>query len=98
MIMRIKDILLMEEMMSVVVMEKCLKLLEILLLKWEGRLEICEGGCVEGVVKKLLKVLMMVMEYVVMILWCLCYVFKEDKMVEEMVERSNGVMKLLVVI
>ncbi|CAN7000582.1 hypothetical protein IGI04_020148 [Brassica rapa subsp. trilocularis] len=95
---RIKDILLTEETTSVAVTEKCLKLLEILSSKREGRSEICEGGCVEGVVKKLLKVSTTATEHAVTILWCLCHVFKEDKTVEETVERSNGVTKLLVVI
>ncbi|CAN7106579.1 unnamed protein product [Brassica rapa subsp. narinosa] len=95
---KIKDILLTEETISVAVTEKSLKLLEILSSKREGRSEICEGGCVEGVVKKLLKVSTTATEHAVTILWCLCHVFKEDKTVEETVERSNGVTKLLVVI
>ncbi|CAF1932992.1 hypothetical protein Bca4012_073739 [Brassica carinata] len=95
---KIKDILMTEETISVAVTEKSLKLLEILSSKREGRSEICGGGCVEGVVKKLLKVSTTATEHAVTILWCLCHVFKEDKTVEETVERSNGVTKLLVVI
>ncbi|RID63309.1 hypothetical protein BRARA_E02326 [Brassica rapa] len=97
---RIKDILLTEETISVAVTEKSLKLLEVLSSKREGRSEICggNGDCVEGVVKKLLKVSTTATEHAVTILWCLCHVFKEDKTVEETVERSNGVTKLLVVI
>ncbi|KAF8085011.1 hypothetical protein N665_0685s0003 [Sinapis alba] len=95
---KIEDILLTEETTSVAVTEKSLKLLEILSSKREGRSEICEGGCVEGVVKKLLKVSTTATEHAVTILWCLCHVFREDKTVEETVERSNGVTKLLVVI
>ncbi|KAF3533565.1 hypothetical protein DY000_02042461 [Brassica cretica] len=98
---KIKDILLTEEITSVAVTEKSLKLLEILTSKREGRSEICggDGGrCVEGVVRKLLKVSTTATEHAVTILWCLCYVFGEDKRVEETVERSNGVTKLLVVI
>ncbi|KAJ0264408.1 U-box domain-containing protein 29 [Hirschfeldia incana] len=95
---KVKDILLTEETITVAVTEKSLKLLEILSSKREGRSEICEGGCVEGVVKKLLKVSTTATEHAVTILWCLCHVFKEDKTVEETVERSNGVTKLLVVI
>ncbi|KAF8103647.1 hypothetical protein N665_0186s0016 [Sinapis alba] len=95
---KIEDILLTEETTSVAVTEKSLKLLEILSSKREGRSEICGGGCVEGVVKKLLKVSTTATEHAVTILWCLCHVFREDKTVEETVERSNGVTKLLVVI
>ncbi|XP_013638042.1 PREDICTED: U-box domain-containing protein 29 [Brassica oleracea var. oleracea] len=95
---KIKDILMTEETISVAVTEKSLKLLEILSSKREGRSEIFGGGCVEGVVKKLLKVSTTATEHAVTILWCLCHVFKEDKTVKETVERSNGVTKLLVVI
>ncbi|KAL0743507.1 hypothetical protein Bca4012_085020 [Brassica carinata] len=96
---KIRDIFLTEETTSVAVTEKSLKLLEILSSKREGRSEICcGGGCVEGVVKKLLKVSTTATEHAVTILWCLCHVFREDKTVEETVERSNGVTKLLVVI
>lgn len=97
---RIRDVLITEETTTsvVAVTEKSLKLLEILSSKREGRSEICGGGCVEGVVKKLLKVSTTATEHAVTILWCLCHVFKEDKTVEETVERSNGVTKLLVVI
>ncbi|KAG7577767.1 U box domain [Arabidopsis thaliana x Arabidopsis arenosa] len=98
---KIKDILLTETLTNVAVTEKSLKLLETLSSKREGRLEICgedNGRCVEGVVKKLLKVSTTATEHAVTILWCLCYVFREDKTAEETVERSNGVTKLLVVI
>ncbi|KAJ4886879.1 U-box domain-containing protein 29 [Raphanus sativus] len=98
---KIEDILLTEEEETpnvVAVTEKSLKLLETLSSKREGRSEICGGRCVEGVVRKLLKVSMTATEHAVTILWCLCYVFREDKRVEETVERSNGVTKLLVVI
>ncbi|KAJ4897847.1 U-box domain-containing protein 29 [Raphanus sativus] len=97
----IKDILL-TETTSVAVTEKSLKLLETLSSKREGRSEICGGDaggrCVEGVVRKLLKVSEKATEHAVTILWCLCYVFREDKRAEETVERCNGVTKLLVVI
>ncbi|CAA7053056.1 unnamed protein product [Microthlaspi erraticum] len=97
---KIKDILL-TETTSVAVAEKSVKLLEMLSSKREGRSEICgsDGGrCVEGVVKKMLKVSTTATEHAVTILWCLCYVFREDKTAEETVERCNGVTKLLVVI
>uniref|UniRef100_A0A1J3DC88 U-box domain-containing protein n=1 Tax=Noccaea caerulescens TaxID=107243 RepID=A0A1J3DC88_NOCCA len=97
---KIKDILL-TETTNVAVAEKSLKLLETLSSKREGRSEICgsDGGrCVEGVVKKMLKVSTTATEHAVTILWCLCYVFREDKTADETVERSNGVTKLLVVI
>ncbi|KAF3509511.1 hypothetical protein F2Q69_00003753 [Brassica cretica] len=97
---KIKDILLMETT-SVAVTEKSLKLLETLSSKREGRSEICggDGGrCVEGVVRKLLKVSAAATEHAVTILWCLCYVFREDKKAEETVVRCNGLTKLLVVI
>ncbi|KAG2242273.1 hypothetical protein Bca52824_095887 [Brassica carinata] len=83
---KIRDILLTEETTSVAVTEKSLKLLEILSSKREGRSEICCGVSTAAT------------EHAVTILWCLCHVFREDKTVEETVERSNGVTKLLVVI
>ncbi|CAH8392293.1 unnamed protein product [Eruca vesicaria subsp. sativa] len=98
---KIGEILVTEEMTSVAVSEKALKLLETLSSKREGRSEICGGRCVEGVVRKLLKVSMTATEHAVTILWCLCCVFREDERVVETVEtveRSNGVSKLLVVI
>ncbi|KFK23567.1 hypothetical protein AALP_AAs42834U000100 [Arabis alpina] len=98
---KIKEILLTEETTSVAVTEKSLKLLETLSSKREGRSEICgedKGRCVEGVVNKLLKVSTTATEHAVTILWCLCYVFREDKTAEEAVERCNGVTKLLVMI
>ncbi|RID71778.1 hypothetical protein BRARA_C03699 [Brassica rapa] len=97
---KIKDILL-TETTSVAVTEKSLKLLETLSSNREGRSEICggDGGrCVDGVVRKLLKVSAAATEHAVTILWCLCYVFREDKRAEETVVRCNGVTKLLVVI
>ncbi|CAH8385854.1 unnamed protein product [Eruca vesicaria subsp. sativa] len=97
---KIKDVLL-TETTTVSVTEKALKLLETLSSKREGRSEICggDGGrCVEGVVRKLLKVSTTATEHAVTILWCLCYVFREDKKAEETVVRCNGVTKLLVVI
>ncbi|KAJ0238351.1 U-box domain-containing protein 29 [Hirschfeldia incana] len=98
---KIKDILLTEEITSVAVTEKSLKLLETLSSKRDGRSEICggDGGrCVEGIVRKLLKVSTTATEHAVTILWCLCYLFRGDKRVVETVERGNGVTKLLVVI
>ncbi|XP_010551174.1 PREDICTED: U-box domain-containing protein 29 [Tarenaya hassleriana] len=99
---KLRDLLLTETVTGTVgVTEKTLKLLEILSSRREGRSEICGGGggCVDGVVRKLLKVSTAATEHAVAILWLVCYVFgaESSPAAAEAVERSNGVAKLLVV-
>ncbi|XP_010549169.1 PREDICTED: U-box domain-containing protein 29-like [Tarenaya hassleriana] len=102
---KLRDLLLTETTsVTAGVTEKTLKLLEIMSSRREGRSEIrggdgLNGGCVEGVVRKLLKVSTAATEHAVAILWIVCYVFRSESpaaVTEE--ERRSGVGKLLVVI
>ncbi|EOA22924.1 hypothetical protein CARUB_v10003660mg [Capsella rubella] len=82
---------------SVSVTEKCLKLIEALSSCKEGRSEICDGVCVETVVKKLMKVSTAATEHAVTVLWSVCYLFKETK-AQDAVVRTNGVTKILLLL
>lgn len=82
---------------SVSVTEKCLKLLEAFSSCKEGRSEICDGACVETVVKKLMKVSTAATEHAVTVLWSVCYLFKEKK-VQDAVIKTNGVTKILLLL
>ncbi|CAL9229760.1 unnamed protein product [Arabidopsis halleri] len=82
---------------SVSVTEKCLKLLEAFSSCKEGRSEICNGACVETVVKKLMKVSTAATEHAVTVLWSVCYLFKEKK-AQDAVIRTNGVTKILLLL
>lgn len=75
--------------------EKVLKLLEILSSCKEGREKICGNEiCVEGIIKKVLKVSNMATEHGVTILWSLCCLFGDEK-AREGVRKSNGMAKIL---
>ncbi|KAG7554724.1 U box domain [Arabidopsis suecica] len=89
--------LLTETKSSVSVTEKCLKLLETFSSCKEGRSEICDGACVETVVKKLMKVSTAATEHAVTVLWSVCYLFKEKK-AQDAVIRTNGVTKILLLL
>lgn len=82
---------------SVSVTEKCLKLLEAFSSCKEGRSEICDGACVETVVKKLMKVSTAATEHAVTVLWSVCYLFKEKK-AQDAVIKTNGVTKILLLL
>ncbi|KAK3003661.1 hypothetical protein RJ639_012417 [Escallonia herrerae] len=82
--------------MSASVVEKVLKLIEMVSACKEGRAEICEDEvCVEAIVKKVLKVSSVATEHAVSILWSLCCLFRDHK-AQEAVARSNGLAKILV--
>ncbi|KAK2973128.1 hypothetical protein RJ640_012192 [Escallonia rubra] len=82
--------------MSASVVEKVLKLIEMVSACKEGRAEICEDEmCVEAIVKKVLKVSSVATEHAVSILWSLCCLFRDPK-AQEAVARSNGLAKILV--
>ncbi|XP_019090378.1 PREDICTED: U-box domain-containing protein 28-like [Camelina sativa] len=82
---------------SVSAIKRCLKLLESISSCKEGRSEICDGVCVETVVKKLMKVSTAATDHVVTVLWSLCYLFKETK-AQDAVIRTNGVTKILLLL
>ncbi|PRQ49278.1 putative aminoacyltransferase, E1 ubiquitin-activating enzyme [Rosa chinensis] len=81
--------------------EKVLKLLETVSSVKEGRAKICEaeeeeGGdcCVSAIVQRLLKASSTATEHAVMILWSVCYLFKE-RSAQEAVTKANGLTKIL---
>ncbi|KAK6924223.1 U-box domain [Dillenia turbinata] len=80
---------------TVTIIEKSLKLLEMVSMCTEGRTEICDDPlCIPAVVQKLLKVSTASSEHAVVILWRVCHVFR-DQRAEEAVTKSNGLTKIL---
>ncbi|XP_010491622.1 PREDICTED: U-box domain-containing protein 28-like [Camelina sativa] len=82
---------------SVLATERCLKLLESVSSCKEGRSEICDGVCVETVVKRLMKVSTAATDHAVTVLWSVCYLFKETK-AQDSVIITNGVTKILLLL
>lgn len=75
--------------------EKVLKLVEMVSSCKEGRVAICEDEvCVAAIVGKVLKVSNAATEHAVMILWCVCYLFRDQK-AQETVANKNGLTKIL---
>ncbi|KAK6922843.1 U-box domain [Dillenia turbinata] len=80
---------------TVTIIEKSLKLLEMVSTCAEGRREICENPlCIPAVAQKLLKVSTASTEHAVVILWRVCHVFR-DQRAQEAVTKSNGLTKIL---
>ncbi|KAM7513773.1 hypothetical protein LguiA_003356 [Lonicera macranthoides] len=80
---------------SVNIIEKIMKLLEMVSSVKEGRTAICEDeNCVQAIVKKLLKVSSVATEHAVTILWSLCCLFR-NQIAQESVTKSNGLAKFL---
>ncbi|KAL1831300.1 hypothetical protein ACET3Z_000951 [Daucus carota] len=80
---------------SVLIVEKIMKILEMLTGCKEGRNAICENeSCLNAIVKNLLKVSSRATEHGVTILWSLCCLFRESK-AQAVVAKSNGLTKLL---
>ncbi|XP_074332526.1 U-box domain-containing protein 27-like [Apium graveolens] len=87
--------LLSESNVSVSIIEKTMKILEMLTACKEGRKAICENeACLNAIVKNLLKVSSPATEHGVTILWSLCCLFRESK-AQAGVVQSNGLTKLL---
>ncbi|XP_054804744.1 U-box domain-containing protein 27-like [Prosopis cineraria] len=83
---------------STSVTEKALKLLETMSSTKEGRSEICEDpACLPAVLQKVLKVSSIATEHAVMILWTVCYLFRDQK-AQEVVAMANGFTKFLLLI
>ncbi|CAK9180663.1 unnamed protein product, partial [Ilex paraguariensis] len=81
--------------LSVLVVEKVLKLLEMISACREGRDCICEDElCIPAIVKKVLKVSTPATEHAVTILWSLCCLFRDQK-AQESLSTSNGLAKIL---
>ncbi|KAG5241959.1 hypothetical protein OIU76_025138 [Salix suchowensis] len=80
---------------SVSIIEKALKLLEMVTSLREGRAEFCnDTACVEAVMNKVLKVSSGATEHAVMILWSVCYLFRDGDAQDALV-KNNGLTKIL---
>ncbi|KAK8717240.1 hypothetical protein V6N13_044515 [Hibiscus sabdariffa] len=80
---------------SVSIIEKSLQLLETLSSCRDGRVEIWHDSMlVKAIVQKVLKVSNKATEHAVTILWCVCYLFRDEK-AQEAVVSSNGMTKFL---
>ncbi|OVA11606.1 Armadillo [Macleaya cordata] len=78
------------------IIEKVLKLLEMLSTCTEGRTAICEDPvCVKAIVQKMLKVSKSATDHAVVILWSVCYLFRDSKAQEAVTKSSNGSTKIL---
>ncbi|KAK4264785.1 hypothetical protein QN277_025915 [Acacia crassicarpa] len=81
---------------STSVTEMVLKLLEAVSSTKEGRSEISEDPvCLPAVLQKVMKISMIATEHAVMILWTLCYLFRDQK-AQEVVAMANGFTKFLI--
>ncbi|CAK7355034.1 unnamed protein product [Dovyalis caffra] len=80
---------------SVSIIEKALKLLEMVTSFRGGRADFCnDAACVEAVMNRVLKVSSDATEHAVMILWSVCYLFR-DRDAQDAVVKSNGLTKIL---
>ncbi|OIT08278.1 u-box domain-containing protein 27 [Nicotiana attenuata] len=75
-----------------------LRLLELISMCKEGRVELCnDGDCIQAIVKKVLKVSNEATEHAVTILWSLCCLFRDHE-AQESVAKSNGMAKILLLL
>ncbi|KAI3820364.1 hypothetical protein L1987_07910 [Smallanthus sonchifolius] len=82
---------------SVTVIEKVMKILEMVSTCTEGRTAISEDeNCVSAVVKRLLKVSPAATEHGIGVIWSLCYMSR-DRTAQESAMRNNGLTKVLLV-
>ncbi|KAF5188234.1 Ring-type e3 ubiquitin transferase [Thalictrum thalictroides] len=85
------------ESSSFSIIEKILKLLEMISSCTEGRTAICTDlVCVTAIVEKMLKVSKTATEHAIVIMWSVCYLFR-DQMAQETVMKSNGLTKILLI-
>lgn len=79
------------------VIEKTLKVLEMVAACTEGRAAICEDEkCVAVIMERLMKVSDKAREYSVTVVWSLCYLFR-DRTAQTALMKNNGVTKLVLV-
>ncbi|KAK1406845.1 hypothetical protein QVD17_38453 [Tagetes erecta] len=82
---------------SVKVIEKVMKLLELMSTCTEGRTAISEDeNCVQEIVKRLMKVSTQANEYGIGVIWSLCYMSR-DRNAQQAAMKSNGLTKVLLV-
>ncbi|KAK9134547.1 hypothetical protein Syun_013877 [Stephania yunnanensis] len=80
---------------TTMIVEDAMKLLEMLSACKEGRTAICEDEiCVGAIVQKMMKVSKVTTEHATVILWSVCYLFRDQK-AQEVVCKRNGLTKLL---
>lgn len=89
--------LLAETNTAVPVIEKVMKVLEMVSTCTEGRTAICEDeNCVEAVMNKVMKVSSAATEHGIGVIWSVCYMSR-DRTAQEVAMRSNGLTKVLLV-
>ncbi|GJV78126.1 U-box domain-containing protein 28-like protein [Tanacetum coccineum] len=82
---------------TVAVIEKVLKLLEMVSTCTEGRTAICEDeNCVSGAVNRLMKVSPSATEHGIGVIWSVCYMSR-DRTAQEAAIKMNGLTKILLV-
>ncbi|KAG6605313.1 U-box domain-containing protein 27, partial [Cucurbita argyrosperma subsp. sororia] len=91
--------LLLQRNAAVGVTEKVMRLLAAAAAVEEARSEMCENGgeCVGGMVRKVMKVSSAATEQAVTALWCICYLFREERALVAVAE-AKGVEKILLVL
>lgn len=79
------------------VIEKVMKVLEIVSMCTEGRTAIClDERCLKAIITRLMNVSVTATEHGIGVLWSVCYL-SGDRMAKEAVSKSNGARKLVLV-
>lgn len=82
---------------EVPVIEKVMKVLEIVSMCTEGRTSICiDERCLKAIITRLMNVSVTATEHGIGVLWSLCYL-SGDRMAKEAVAKSNGMRKVVLV-
>lgn len=80
------------------IIEKALKLLEMLSTTTAGRTTICDDPiCLSQIVHRMLKISNSATDHAILILWRLCYVFCDQK-AQDSVTKNNGMTKILLLL
>ncbi|KAI3981816.1 hypothetical protein MKX01_027801 [Papaver californicum] len=88
--------LLMNSESRVTVIEKVLKLLEMISAVTEGRTAICDDPfIVKSIFQKMFKVSNAATDHAVVILWSVCYLYRDSKAQESVMKTINGPSKIL---
>ncbi|KAI3847510.1 hypothetical protein MKW92_012106 [Papaver armeniacum] len=88
--------LLMNSESRVAVIEKVLKLLEMISAVTEGRTAICDDPfIVKSIFQKMFKVSNAATDHAVVILWSVCYLYRDSKAQESVMKSINGPSKIL---
>ncbi|MCL7024123.1 hypothetical protein MKW94_012294 [Papaver nudicaule] len=88
--------ILMNSESRVTVIEKVLKLLEMISAVTEGRTAICDDPfIVKSIFQKMFKVSNAATDHAVVILWSVCYLYRDSKAQESVMKSINGSSKIL---